>query len=372
MHRRLALILSASFIFYLCVAFSPFTRFARAAQTISTSSLYVQDAHSTVNDDLYITANNVRIDGTVNGDVIVAAVTVTVNGRINGSLIAAAGAVIVNGRVDNSVREFGASFVNNGFVGHDLNFAGSTLSIGSKGYVGRGILAVASNVNISGRVSRSVRLADTTTSVGSRAYIGGGLSYTSSTAAVIAPGAHIVGESSRTVPASTRSTSSSVSFLAIARSTIGWILFGLLLLTIGPGFMQQAVGTVRNRFARISGWGALFLFGGPIVIILAFILGLLIGGWWIALIAAVAYVMAFFVGSTIISLAIGELLLARTRYGQSLVLSLIIGVLVVEALTNLPSFLGIVAVCVIAWLGAGALTMTCYQLIRRSRVTAIV
>ena len=57
-----------------------------------------------VNDDLYVGAQELILDGTVNGDVIVFAQIVTINGRVDGDLMAAAQTVAVNGEVTGSIR----------------------------------------------------------------------------------------------------------------------------------------------------------------------------------------------------------------------------------------------------------------------------
>ena len=53
----------------------------------------------TVDDDLYVGANTVIVDGTVNGDLWAAGSTITVNGVVNGSIMAAGRTVNINGDV---------------------------------------------------------------------------------------------------------------------------------------------------------------------------------------------------------------------------------------------------------------------------------
>jgi cytoskeletal protein CcmA (bactofilin family) len=48
-----------------------------------------------VDDDLYITANEVVVDGSIEGDLVTFGRTVTVNGRVQGDLIAAGQSVEV-------------------------------------------------------------------------------------------------------------------------------------------------------------------------------------------------------------------------------------------------------------------------------------
>ena len=66
-----------------------------------------------VEDDLYIAAESIVIDGTINGDLWAVGRIVTVNGAVNGSIVAVAETINVNGD-----------------VAHAARLAGETLNIG--------------------------------------------------------------------------------------------------------------------------------------------------------------------------------------------------------------------------------------------------
>jgi cytoskeletal protein CcmA (bactofilin family) len=82
-----------------------------------------------VDDDLYVVAQTVTIDGIVRGDAVVAAQTIVVNGTIEGNLTAAAQNIVVNGTVQESARLAGQAVLINSQarIGRDVLFVGYSL-----------------------------------------------------------------------------------------------------------------------------------------------------------------------------------------------------------------------------------------------------
>ncbi|CAN5710276.1 hypothetical protein BH10CHL1_BH10CHL1_08110 [soil metagenome] len=77
-----------------------------------------------VNDDLYVAAREIYIDGTVNGDLIAAGGYVEVNGVVTGDVMIAGGGVNLNGVVQDDARIAGGGVVVSGQIGDDLFVAG--------------------------------------------------------------------------------------------------------------------------------------------------------------------------------------------------------------------------------------------------------
>ena len=116
-------------------------------------------ADEVIDDDLFITGENVKIDGTINGDLIAVGSTVTVNGTVKGSLVTGAQAVTINGTVEGSVYS-GASTLTLGeeaSIGRNL-FSGSfNLTTEPGSVVERDLLVGAYQVLLSGEVGRDVK-----------------------------------------------------------------------------------------------------------------------------------------------------------------------------------------------------------------------
>jgi len=115
----------------------------------------------TVNDDLYIGANEFILDGTINGDVVAFAQTVTVNGTVNGDLMTAAQTVVVNGTVTGDIRMAGSVlFVGEkAKVGGDILGAGYSLEVRKGSTVGRDVVFAGGQILLGADVSRNVTAA---------------------------------------------------------------------------------------------------------------------------------------------------------------------------------------------------------------------
>jgi len=86
-------------------------------------------AGEVVNDDLYLGADEILIEGTVNGDVMAAATKITVTGTITGDLWAAGREVIINGE-----------------IGDDLFAAAAVVTLGSKASIADDVFSAGASV----------------------------------------------------------------------------------------------------------------------------------------------------------------------------------------------------------------------------------
>lgn len=109
-----------------------------------------------VEDDLYIGANQVRLEGTVKGDLVAAGSLIIVEstGIVEGDLIAAGQGVEIKGKVKDDVRAGGAvvKLSQGAQVDGDLVAAGFTIEIAQEAEVGEDMVAFASGVLLSGLV----------------------------------------------------------------------------------------------------------------------------------------------------------------------------------------------------------------------------
>ena len=118
----------------------------------------VIQAGDTVNDDLYVAANEFVLDGTVNGDVLSAGNTITVNGQVAGNLIAAANTVVINGTVTGDVLAGGSViyFGDQAKVGGDIVSGGYSLEVRQGSTVGRDAVMGAFQILLGGAIGRNV------------------------------------------------------------------------------------------------------------------------------------------------------------------------------------------------------------------------
>jgi cytoskeletal protein CcmA (bactofilin family) len=96
---------------------------ALAAEFID-EEIYRLEAGEVIEDDLYVAAEQVYIDGTVQGDLVAAGSLVEINGTVTGDAIVAGAGIRINGEVQDDVRAAGAGIEISGTVGDDVIAAG--------------------------------------------------------------------------------------------------------------------------------------------------------------------------------------------------------------------------------------------------------
>jgi cytoskeletal protein CcmA (bactofilin family) len=92
-----------------------------------------------INDDLFISAESIVIDGTVNGNVFASAQDVTINGNINGNLLINGATATVNGDVNGSIAMSGQTLTVNHRVTGSIYYAGAALILASDSHIYRNV-----------------------------------------------------------------------------------------------------------------------------------------------------------------------------------------------------------------------------------------
>jgi hypothetical protein len=286
-------------------------------------------ASEIVNDDLYIAAQTVVVDGTIKGDLIVFAQTITINGTVEGDLIAAGQEVIVNGVIQDDARiagavlflgekaKVGSDIVGAGAsletrkgssIGQDLVFAGGQALLA--GDIVRNVTAATSCLELRGAIGGNLKAdvgnADEGYSGGSKAFmpdggvtipsvkpgltidpaakIGGTLEYTSAKQISIPGGVvagkvtHLEPKVNKDVPKPLTLTESLINGgLDIVRTIVTLILFGLLLLWLFPSFIKTTTERIKAAPLPSLGWGVIHIAAFFFALLVLFI-AMLIGG----------------------------------------------------------------------------------------------
>jgi hypothetical protein len=105
---------------------------ARAADTRSGDQVVIGRGE-VIEDDLYVAANSVTIDGTINGDLVAVGSQITINGTVKGDLLAAAQGIAINGTVNDDVRAAGQAIM----LGPSARVAGDLAMQGRQRGAGR-------------------------------------------------------------------------------------------------------------------------------------------------------------------------------------------------------------------------------------------
>jgi hypothetical protein len=326
----------------------------------------------TVNDDIYAGAGTISIEGTVNGNVIAGGGTITVSGTITRDLIVGGGTVNVTGHVGGSIIAAGGNLTLNGPVEHDIVATGGMIDIGSGATIGRDLVIAGGNASVSAPVARRIQMSSGSLTIRGHvagdvrgrvdhlkldgAQIGGNLDYTSNNHVELVNGARVAGTTTRHTPTDSRGAGNG--FLDWLRELIGIFALGLILIFLLPGISTRAIDTLRAQPWLSLGIGAAILVIPPIVALIVFVIGVLIGGWWLGVLLIPLWILALAVGYVVSGFLVGRLLFARLGWGgYHDALALLGGLFVLTLVGLLPVLGGFVGVAALV-LGAGALALT--------------
>ncbi len=285
-------------------------------------------ADETIEDDVYVTANNFTLEGTVKGDLVVFGTTITINGTVEGDLIAAGQSVTINGKVTDDARIAGAALKlgKTAIIGDDVIAGGASVEAENGSVVEGELVVGAGQALLDGQVTGDV-LAGTGSlelngefggdikaevgdpdegglppsiympqadidfpsvkpgfNVGGNAKIAGNLEYTQSKDIKIPAGA-VSGKTIRTEPVidsnkvvvqPTPAEKAMTWTFDLLRTIVTWIIFGLLLGWLAPTFIKTLMEKVQTQPAASLGWGVLTyaaFFFAILVILVAMIAG---------------------------------------------------------------------------------------------------
>jgi|AntRauTorckE6833_2_1112554.scaffolds.fasta_scaffold01767_13 cytoskeletal protein CcmA (bactofilin family) len=280
-------------------------------------------------------AGSIVVRGTVTGDVSGAAGTIFVaeSGRVEGSISGAAGDV----RID-------------GVVGGDVNAGSGNVQVTETATVGGDVRVGAEYVRIDGRIDGDVRVGAETIALGPNADIGGEFRYeaaqfTQDPAATVAGG--VVEDSTLRGNVGTFALPN---WLTWVYSLLANLVLGAVLLALFPAFSARVAGRVSDETAKTGGVGLLTLVGAPILLALV---AITIIGIPLALLGAIAFGLAVWVGIVYGQYAVGAWVLRRAgRDDRWLALAAgLVGFAVLGAVPVLGGFLVFGALL----LGLGAL-----------------
>jgi cytoskeletal protein CcmA (bactofilin family) len=330
----------------------------------------------TIEDDLYAFGTNIAINGTIHGDLIAAGNFITIDGNVTGDVIAAGQSVVIRGTVGGTVRAAGSRVVLDGKVTDDLLAAGNELTIMSNGRVGRDAIVGAQNATISGQIGRDLQAGSSNVKIDGgvggnvlatvdrlqltdRATVGGYLKYTSKNEAQIANTSSVKGTIERQTPEPGRAplvTGPAALVLEWLKGLIGLLILGILVVFFFPGFARRAgEALVRSPWLTLA-IGALVLIGLPILAVVFFAVGALIGGWWIGFVVLSLFVVVLALSIPVAAVGVGGAVLRVARRPVPVWLALIIGLVVLLLVALIPILGGIVIFCALLF-GMGATTI---------------
>jgi cytoskeletal protein CcmA (bactofilin family) len=329
----------------------------------------------TLDGDLYATAPNVRISGIVTGDVFVAGSQVDVTGEIKKSFRAAAGNVVVDGIVDGnvlvtggnltlgskaqihgSVSSYTGQLTHHGVVDGSLTFTGGTAVLGGKVQEDATLTADAIAIEPGGRVEGDITYSTRKPmDAALKAIAGGDVSY-----------------DERAIREK-KSKSREDGDLRPTKFSVGkWIaffaasfLFGCALLAVFGEHESKVTTAIGTDGLRCAGIG----FVSILVTIAVMLSAILLITIPFVLIYLLAYIVAAYLAKIPVAVWLGRFILEKFHRPAGPYPTLFVGLAVLYVVFMLP-VLGVLAQCLAALLGLGAMTMT-YLAHRQARKAAL-
>ena len=372
-----------------------------------------------VNDDLYVSGNTVFVTGNIDGDLVASGGRLTVDGKVTEDLMIAGGFIDINGEIGDDVRAAGGVITINSPVADDLVVAGGTLNITDKGVIGGDLVitggevniagdvtgklvASGGNITVSGKIGQDAEIGDVgNLKIESGAVIDGNLSYQSSQKAEISDGAKITGDVKFTEVREPEKTKTPVEvkpaavaaplgifswmfgatyLISIIVAFLSLFVIGIILLKVIPAVFRKFNDRMKSSPGYCAGAGAITIFGIPIGVLMAWVVGfvliLTVVGLGIAgllfaatVIVIVLYWVLIYVSSIFIAFLLGELILSRssldlTKYGWK-VLAYFIGLAILTVVFAIPVLGGIVMFLAVLF-GVGGISLLIWDWIRQN------
>lgn len=317
-----------------------------AVQNINDQDGKVVTIENDVNEDLFVSGDQVIINGNINGDLFAAAGEVVVNGQVNGDAYIAGGNVTVNGQVTKGI-----------IVG-----AGQATISGNS----EKIIAACGNLDIKGSTTKIVAAAGnvkiySTSVVDDYAYImtGGFENQGTIKGKLILTAEQLVNKGnvgSFEYKQTNAGKDFSEGIKAVAAifsllGTIGMLILGIVLLKMFPKLFFKIEKEVEKDYIVRTIIGFLLIIAAVIVLL---ILAVTIIGLPIALVLGMFFIAALMTSTLFVSYCTGNFVANRLNFKTSEIGIFILGFVIIAILQAIPILGGLVGI-VVTSLGFGAI-----------------
>ena len=321
-------------------------------------------------DDLLGTGGEVRVADSVIGDVMLSGGDLAFSGAAGGSYLGAGGNQEIGGRITESIRAAGGNVVVSAEVGRNVTLAGGNVLLDSaatithnvylaggtvrmRGQVGNALTAFGGEVVVDGTVGGDARISGGQLRIGPNARITGALRHSIPAGKVtIDSGARIAGG----VVALPATDGRGLGRLLRTIWILGFLIAGAVIVALLPGFAAATAASVQDRAGASAAFGVAWLFGMPLVILIA---AITVVGLPLAALLTAAYLILLYLGRAVVAVWLGEIILRRWRPTARVapVWSFLVGAVLLLLIGIIPvigTFLGFV----VAVFGAGAVLVT--------------
>jgi len=331
----------------------------------------------TIKGDIYLTGERVRVEGTVDGDVFAAGKDIDIDGHVTGDVISAGRYLRIRGTVDGNVRSCGNTAVISGNLGKNIMWFGDAVTVDSTGKVGGSITMFGGTLAIDGRLGRDIRFYGEEINlngavgggirqkghaliIGSNAQVDGPIHFEGDHPASVSPGAKLASPVEFKRMEHKREYRESDYYVWRVIWTAAFVLFGMVLFLLAPGFARETISSAETYGAPI-GLGILVFFGVPLAALIACItvvglpLGMLTMGLWLLMLCC---------AEIVVGTVIGNLILGRPTDTWGMIGRMALGFVIVRTVYTPLSqvhILGMVAALGIWMWGMGAISLALYK-----------
>jgi cytoskeletal protein CcmA (bactofilin family) len=331
----------------------------------------------TIKGNIYLTGERVRVEGTVDGDVLAAGKDIDIDGHVTGDVISAGRYLRVRGAVDGNVRSCGNTAVISGNLGKNMMWFGDAVTVDSTGkvggsvtmfggtlaidgHLGRDILFFGEEINVNGAVGGAIQQKGHSLIIGSNAQVDGPIHFEGDQPASVSTGAKLASPVVFKQAEKKHEYRKSDYYVWRVIWTAAFVLFGMVLFLLAPGFARETIGSAESYGAPI-GLGILVFFGVPLAALIACItvvglpLGVLTFGLWFLMLCC---------AELIVGAVVGNLILGQTKDTWGMIGRMALGFVIVRIVYTPLSqvhILGILAALGIWMWGMGAISLALYR-----------
>lgn len=359
-----------------CLVVLLFSSFSFGSKFIGRESFLVS-GDEVINEDLFVGAKRITIEGKVNGDLFFLAREILINGEVSGDIIGIAQTITINGVALDDVR-VGAQILNiNGKIQKNATLTGQYVNINKNSIIGGDFVCGGNDIKIDGVIYGEAHAGGETISmtgeIGKSAFFASSELFVSKTTTIkgdlkyrakrteIMKGANILGKVEKLILKERAKKLKWLSwkfyFWKIIFMIAG-IIVGFIFVKLFPSLISKVKREV-SQIWRSFGIGFALLVCIPI---LSVILAITILGLPLSLIIVALYLIFLYLGRIILASFVGEKILRK----ESPLLSLIVGMLIFTILFSIP-FVGWLFNFIAITIGLGAFGVGSYLFFREIR-----
>ena len=363
----------SSFVVFI-FAFFVFSAATVSAKVITEEKGIVNIARTeVVDDDLFIGAQTVQIDGTVNGDVFIGAQIVIITGVINGNLHVGTNTLDLGGKIKGNVYAGAQNvLVKGASIGGSLLAGAATANIDNSSVIGGSVLVGAGSLSVDSRIGRSVYAGTGSLMIGSDTVIGKDLYYAADrdqTQTNISSDAKIGGNvykseydapqrpDAQAIKNQLPGILGGIRFGATLLSFAGALVVGYLYLKLSGRHLTETSAIVSGSFWKSMGIGFLvsIAFIPALIVLLITIIGIPLAG-----ISLLMFFLYCTLAKFVVGLPLGDWISRKFNWKTTTYGTVVLGLLAIYVMRMIPG-VNFISGLMVFWVGLGALTLKLFS-----------